>query len=128
MTALLKVSLSVFAIMASLTLSNLALAAEHGYWVESAFCGEIDPLVVGDACVYELANEQEHLVVIMDYDAVFNELGGDYEATDVTLEKKGLRKASKKVVEVLKGLVPAGVKVYSIAPEFVRFEHLDGDR
>ena len=128
MKAMTKSILYALTLVTSLTASNMVLAAEHGYWVESALCGEIDPIAIGDACVFEVANDDEHFLVIMDLDFVEGELGQDIERTDVTLEKRGLKKAKKAQLEVLRGLFPQNLKLYTIASEFVRFEHLDGDK
>ena len=49
----------------ALTLLTSASYAET-YRVKASLCGEIDPFVIGDACVFTLENKQEELVLLTD--------------------------------------------------------------
>ena len=105
-----------------------ATAAQHAYWVEEAFCGEVDPFAVGDACVVEVANENENFVIILDFDYTndrLEELGVDeLDKLDIVLEKTALKRAKKEQIEALDSLVKTGLKVFTIDSRFVEITKL----
>ena len=103
-----------------------AFSAEHGYWINNHFCGEIDPFLLGDACVLEVENDEEHFVVVLDMDFVLNELVEEDELGDtgILIETNGLVKLSKKEFAEIEGFVPKGIKAYKVEDRFVTFRDL----
>lgn len=115
-----------YTLLLSLTCFS-AYSAEHGYWVEDSLCGEIDPFAIGDACVVEVANHKENFVIILELDFVIDQLDGEVpKGTTLILEKKGLKKATREVVQALDGFNKK-LKVFKIDSNYVTFTHLSDE-
>ncbi len=114
----------------ALMFSLEAFSSVQGYWIESSFCGEVDPFAVGDACVLEIANEKSHMVIITDFELTdMAEVSAeDLDSMDVVLDKKHLKKASKKAIEAVEGLAPKNVPVYTIDARLLQVLNLQDDQ
>lgn len=82
-----------------------ANAGEYGFSVDQILCGEIDPFVVGDACVVELSHKQKKLALVVDFDAFqanFATEAESYADQVMMVQMHKLKKVSWDTVKVLR--------------------------
>jgi hypothetical protein len=112
-----KTLISLFALSFSLQ----AFSAEHIYWVESLVC---EP----NACFMEIANDDEHMVLVIEEE--FLEFGmtmEELEAMDVSIDKKDLKRPSKKDLTEARQIFDSQIKVYKIHGSRVTLLNLQND-
>lgn len=91
------------------------------YRVKDGLCGEIDPFVIGDACVFTLENKNEELVLITDEDFLY-EQEVEIEAGDfVELDKTAISQITDETLRQVRSVLGRhlnyrrGTKFYSLA-------------
>jgi hypothetical protein len=105
-------------------LSTSAMAAAESFWVESIQCGEVDPVVVGDACLIELMNDGKHIALLVDFDQFVGEYStdvNDYANKGIAVYMEELRNPSQKVEKVVRedmGL-QNDVSLYIVQVEYI---------
>ena len=91
-------------ILASLLLLSNAHAEECGFIVNEVTCGEIDPFVVGDACVIELSSKNKNIALVVDLESFLENFDSDassYKDKLMMVQMHEIKKVSLKVSKVL---------------------------
>lgn len=107
------------AIALALILVTSSLYADT-YRLKDSLCGEIDPFVIGDACVLTLENKQEEIVLVTDEDFMYQNDGeinaGDFFELDKTFITAASRNTAREYRSVLEGHFSfrRGAKFYSL--------------
>ncbi|HXH32094.1 MAG TPA: hypothetical protein VNJ01_14920 [Bacteriovoracaceae bacterium] len=113
-----------FILLSFLLVSFSAVSAVHGYWIEETHCGKIAGFSA-KVCLLDVANKQEHFVVIMDYNQVEEAIGVESVANvDVLIEKKGLKKASGPILTAIREFNSKNLQAFMVSAEFVKFTDL----
>jgi hypothetical protein len=99
-----------------------ALATPESYLLKNSYCGEIDPLVIGDACLIEVTNKNANFIVMMDFDDVEAVVGIDkLKNKAVTIETQALKTLNSREQNTVRPLNPRNLNVYKVSAKFVRF-------